>query len=402
MGERSGFQNTSGSQNVFIGYLSGMKGTSTWGNVCIGYQSGQELTLAYSNVFVGESTGRLTTWGEGNVFLGNQAGESNVTGSWNVHIGTGAGQKANASDNIFVGYGSGYNTTTGVTNVFIGNQTGTSNTTGKDNVYIGNGTGYGNIVGSGNVFIGKNAGWSETGSNKLYIDNSNTTTPLIYGDFSSNYLRLNGNVGISAIPAYKLDIAGNLNISKGISSQPALYVNGDEALWSDGSCFSWGFGSVYNYFARKVTIGTSVNPSVMLYVQGTVSATAYVTNSDKRYKTNFKDVENVIPAIKNIRPVFYDWNADLYPEMKFDKARQIGFIAQDIEPLFPEMVQTDNNGYKSVDYGKMTVVLLEAVKEQQKQIESSQEENNQLKSQLQALQEKVEQIETLLAKNGEK
>jgi hypothetical protein len=66
--------------------------------------------------------------------------------------------------------------------------------------------------------------------------------------------------------------------------------------------------------------------------------------------------------------------------MNFDKERQIGFIAQDIEPFFPEMVRTNSDGYKSVDYGKMTVVLLQAVKEQQEQIDAQQKEINELKN----------------------
>ena len=50
-------------------------------------------------------------------------------------------------------------------------------------------------------------------------------------------------------------------------------------------------------------------------------------------------------------------------------AGQIGFIAQEIEKVFPELVVTGKNGYKGVDYSKITPVLLEAIKDQQKQID---------------------------------
>ncbi len=66
--------------------------------------------------------------------------------------------------------------------------------------------------------------------------------------------------------------------------------------------------------------------------------------------------------------------------MKFDKDRQIGLIAQEVEKVFPELVRTDDNGYKAVSYEKLTVVLLEGIKEQQKQIESLQNQIGELKT----------------------
>ena len=59
--------------------------------------------------------------------------------------------------------------------------------------------------------------------------------------------------------------------------------------------------------------------------------------------------------------------------------RQIGFSAQEIEKLFPEVVMTDANGYKSVDYGRLTPVLVEAIKEQQKQIDAQQQQIDELR-----------------------
>jgi len=53
------------------------------------------------------------------------------------------------------------------------------------------------VTGSNNIFIGYQSGFNESGSNKLYIDNSNTTTPLIYGDFSKDSLSINGKLNIS-------------------------------------------------------------------------------------------------------------------------------------------------------------------------------------------------------------
>ena len=67
-----------------------------------------------------------------------------------------------------------------------------------------------------------------------------------------------GNLGIGTIaPAYKLDVAGPANLNKGLSSGGALYVNGAEALWFNGTYFSWGFGGIWNYFHDGVVIGST-------------------------------------------------------------------------------------------------------------------------------------------------
>ena len=80
----------------------------------------------------------------------------------------------------------------------------------------------------------------------------------------------------------------------------------------------------------------------------------------------------------------------------FSKDEQIGFIAQEIEKIYPQVVLTDKNGYKSIDYSKLTPILVEAIKEQQKIIQELQAENAQIKaenaqtkSEVKALAEKM-------------
>ncbi len=416
MGMRSGFNNQTGEQNVYIGYMSGMNGTSPYSNVCIGYQSGKGLSTAYNNVFVGSNTGLNTTWGESNVFIGTSAGEANVTGGYNVHIGTGAGQKATASDNIFIGYGSGFSTTTGGSNVYLGMQAGFQNVTGQNN-----------------VFLGKYAGYYETGSDKLYIDNSLTTTPLIYGDFSTDNLTINGNLtaagtwfkingnpGSAATPAYycyqgaagsssksyafsvndALWVTGpsfmDSKLDIDVSTAPALSVLGDEALWYNGTYFSWGYGGTYNYFADKVTIGNAANPAYTLYVQGSAYATGTWTGSDARWKKDLVPIVNTLEKINEIQSYTYKWKSDEYPGMNFDNERQIGLMAQDVEKVFPELVRTDDNGYKAVSYDKLSVVLLEAIKEQQHQIEAEKAKNKELENELSSLKERLSAIEAMM------
>ena len=92
-------------------------------------------------------------------------------------------------------------------------------TSGSQNTAIGLGAGSANSQGTGNVFVGYMAGSQETGSNKLYIDNSSTTTPLIHGDFDADTVTLNGDVKIT----------GTLSADKVISSSGKSVMHFEEA-----------------------------------------------------------------------------------------------------------------------------------------------------------------------------
>ena len=78
----------------------------------------------------------------------------------------------------------------------------------------------------------------------------------------------------------------------------------------------------------------------------------------------------------------------------------MGFIGQEAVNVIPEVVNVVNNHY-TMQYAPITALLVEAVKEQQRQIESTKQENENLKSQLKSLQGKVDKIEALLAKSFE-
>ena len=86
--------------------------------------------------------------------------------------------------------------------------------------------------------------------------------------------------------------------------------------------------------------------------------------------------------ILKLQGVNYNWRAGEYPELKLSTAPQIGLIAQDTGKIVPEVVTTDNNGYKGISYEKLTPVLVSAIQEQQKQI-------NDLKAELEALRKEI-------------
>ena len=80
-----------------------------------------------------------------------------------------------------------------------------------------------------------------------------------------------------------------------------------------------------------------------------------------------------------IGAVYYDWRTQEFPDRNFSKEKQIGVIAQEVEKEFPELVETNGDGYKSVDYTKLTPILIEAVKTQQSQIKELKDEISELK-----------------------
>ncbi len=70
-------------------------------------------------------------------------------------------------------------------------------------------------------------------------------------------------------------------------------------------------------------------------------------------------------TLRELRGINFNWKDDAQ-----NTDIQIGLIAQEVEKVLPELVSTDSEGYKSIAYGKLTAVLVEAIKEQQRQIEA--------------------------------
>lgn len=132
--------------------------------------------------------------------------------------------------------------------------------------------------------------------------------------------------------------------------------------------------------AGYVGIGTS-SPSVSLQVAGDIIANSIAGSSDNRFKTNILAIENPLQKVLKLRGVTFDWKTKEFPNRIFSKNRSLGFIAQEVEQVLPEVVQTENNteGYKSVQYDKVVALLVEAIKEQQKQIEVLQKEIKKIK-----------------------
>ena len=169
----------------------------------------------------------------------------------------------------------------------------------------------------------------------------------------------------------QVNMMGLLNLNDGVSSAAALKVNGSQALWWNGTYFSWGYDATWNYFADRVSIGRDVDPgsSYMLYVQGTAYATGTWSSSDAWFKKNISSIDNSLNKIMKIRGTKFEFRTDEFKDYQFAEGPQFGFIAQELENVFPELVKTESDGYKSLNYSGMIPVLLEAIKGQQVQID---------------------------------
>ena len=195
---------TSNSSNTFIGDMAGANTNSPQTlegnfNTFIGNLAGIDNTIGSKNTFLGNIAGRGNTTGSSNTFVGHNAGIENEDGMSNTFIGTSSAiQARSGSYNTFVGEGAGRFVTGGTYNTYIGRSAGFRRFSGERNTILGSrsealGASSG---GSDNVFIGFEAGRIEGGSHKLYIENSSSSSPLIYGEFDNDILRINGELQI--------------------------------------------------------------------------------------------------------------------------------------------------------------------------------------------------------------
>jgi len=117
----------------------------------------------------------------------------------------------------------------------------------------------------------------------------------------------------------------------------------------------------------NVGIRSTSPGSYKLNVNGSLYATSYA-GSDIRWKKNIQPISNGLSLIERLKGVRFEWRTDEFKDKQFEKGTQIGLIAQEVEPVIPEIVKTDTDGYKAISYEKLTAVLVEAIKEQNQQI----------------------------------
>ena len=229
-GQTVWYDATAGSQGndcSHFGYQAGQlsNNNNSFTNSYFGHQAGRRHAIGFDNTYFGSLVSSWATdGGYQNTFIGSFSASSTGTnfanGQRNTFFGAGAGiNSRRSSQNTYLGMEAGILDNSAFSieyNTIAGNQSnilGGSNTNRVKNTWIGYQAGYNNN-GSGNVFLGFQAGYNSTGSNQLYIDNSNTTNPLIYGNFTNNALGINTRQLSDAGTNYTLSINGKMRANE--------------------------------------------------------------------------------------------------------------------------------------------------------------------------------------------
>jgi hypothetical protein len=253
---------------------------------------------------------------------------------------------------------------------------------------------------SGNV-IGPVYMKTNTGNRLAFLDKDNHENLTILD---------NGNVGIGTDEPQAM-----LHVNGSITTDP-IYTHPDCKTWKN--CISSHVFTSMHYYGKNNTdpiylgeldndvfirgnvgIGTVSASSEKLYVAGdakitgNVDANNFPGSSDERWKKGIKTLDNSLNKITALRGVSYEWKRDEFPDKNFSEGTQIGVIAQEIESVFPELVHTNKEGYKSVSYSNLVAPLIEAVKELKQQNETLNNRVEALEKEQKNLIERLEALE---------
>jgi hypothetical protein len=198
-----------------------------------------------------------------------------------------------------------------------------------------------NISSAGNVGIGTTSPDANSG---LTVESSTTSGQIMIKGNSG------GNAGIALRASGQTT---NFSIYENSGANLVFQKHASERMRLDAS--------------GNLLVGTT-SGSDKVTVNGTVSATNFNTTSDATLKTNVETLSGSLDAVTSLRGVSFDWLEN--------GGSEIGVIAQEVEAVLPDVVSTNDEGIKSVKYGNMVAVLIEAIKEQQAQIDELKKQHN--------------------------
>lgn len=125
---------------------------------------------------------------------------------------------------------------------------------------------------------------------------------------------------------------------------------------------------------------------------------AGICSSDLRYKRNVKPFGSILHNFSKLRPVNFYWRREEFAEKHFGAKQSFGLIAQEVEKVFPDLVSTDDKGYKSINYSKLPLLTIQAVNEQQLQIETQQKQIEQQRRQQAAMLNSIKEQQAMIEK----
>lgn len=402
--------NGAGLTGITAGSINGKIGTLQIANGAIGsLQLDSNLTLGgsttgtFSGTFSGAfqlpttssaNVGTITqngislihTFGTNNFFGGSAAGNFTLTGSGNAAIGANALQSnTSGGSNTAIGWGALQNNTGGFSNVAIGHDALFNNTIGHDNIAIGLNAGHA-LTGDNNIAIGNSGVASE--SNTIRIGTSGTHAKTI----------LVGNVGIGiAGPETPLHVAPTptgRGMIIGVSGANGGFtsLNFDLSALSDGHARIQTIKAAGSAYGDIVLNGDGGNVGIgrvplanKLEVEGTASkatATAWLSNSDRRIKTDVRPVTHALATLDRVRPVAFHYTAEYRKAHPGIEDREfLNVIAQEFAEVFPDAVKgsgerlADGSEILQVDTYPATITALAAIKELHAEVKAMREQN---------------------------
>jgi hypothetical protein len=204
------------------------------------------------------------------------------------------------------------------------------------------------------------------GEEKFYHDNTTFNQNLkVTGDFIAQR---------NSLTLGEKGICGNLYMLKNPFDRKPVIPN----IFGTGGIIA-GFSGIYLYGSNSYVSGIfSITGTTNLFGKINVNGKDLETElalgkalpspSDERLKKNIRTIENSLEKVSALRGVTFDF--------KENNKKQIGVIAQEVEKIIPEVVQERPDGYKGVQYENLVALLIEAVKEQQNQINELREKLN--------------------------
>ena len=239
------------------------------------------------------------------------------------------------------------------------------------------------------------------GLGELYTDNINRDH-MVFDPASLTTFGINPNHDVSTGAMTIVTTSMNNFLGTGVigpaSNRNAIDLNlGDSILWGPNYNGSDSIGIYGNrqvdlenngikdhihLAAETIRIENPVSGAATLDLLGqlnaqNVYAAAYFYTSDKRLKKDITDLNregSVSDKLEDIRGVTYFMRRDEFPELNLSDRKQIGLIAQEVEEIFPELIETNPmTGFKSVSYGNFVAILIEAFKEQREEIKANRE-----------------------------
>ncbi len=213
-----------------------------------------------------------------------------------------------------------------------------------------------------------------------------THTITIGSSSAAQTLNLGTGAGLSTVNIANGAAANVVNINNGASAGTIQIGNNNKMTITN----------------LGVGIGGLATATNALVVVGKVKSTGINETSDVRLKKNIVSIDGALNKVLSMNGKYYDWRTTEFPNKGLEEGRQVGVIAQEIEKILPEVVVTDDDGFKSVEYGHIVPVLIEAIKEQQKIIDGQKSTISDLKASLENVLNRVNVIEKNVDINNSK